>query len=189
MAYPDTNQDRRERVDPNRDPNAIDTRSSFNWPMVLGIAVAALLVLTLLGSFSNTTNVTNAPADRPAIQTPSEAPTKAPTPNPGAAHPLMGHNTKKAGSVPAFFVSDAHDARPKNIKAGELARRPARRLAPFQEHGSVFTPSCNNNPPPRQEFRRKSLPLWKRFCKPPAGRQTGCAKPTERRTGFPARRS
>ncbi|WP_439542528.1 hypothetical protein [Hyphomicrobium sp.] len=87
MAYPDTNQDRRDRVDPYRDPNAIDTRSSFSWPMVLGIAVAALLVLSLLGSFSNTTNVTNAPADRPAIQTPSDAPTKAPTPTPAPPTP------------------------------------------------------------------------------------------------------
>lgn len=56
MAYPDTNQERRTRVDPYRDPDAIDTRSSFNWPLVLGVAVAALLAMALLGSFPGPTS-------------------------------------------------------------------------------------------------------------------------------------
>lgn len=83
MAYPDTNQDRRDHVDPHRNPNAIDTRSSFSWPMVIGIAVAAVLAMTLLGSFSDRNHVTNAPVDtRPTIETPVNPPANAPTPAP-----------------------------------------------------------------------------------------------------------
>jgi hypothetical protein len=82
MAYPDTDQDRRNHGDPYRDSNTVATRSSFNWPLVLGIAIAALLAMTLLGSFGDNSSVTNTPADRPAMQTPSEPPAKAPTPAP-----------------------------------------------------------------------------------------------------------
>lgn len=87
MAYPDTNQERRTRVDPYRDPDAIDTRSSFNWPLVLGVAVAALLAMALLGSFNDNASLTNAPIDRPALQTPADPPTKAPVPVPAPPAP------------------------------------------------------------------------------------------------------
>jgi len=75
MAFPDTDQERRDRVDIKRDPQAIDTRSSINWTLVLGIIAAAVLLVVLLGSFGDTkTSVNNPTGTLENPQTPPPTP-------------------------------------------------------------------------------------------------------------------
>jgi hypothetical protein len=79
MAYPETNEARRDRT-PDRDPRAMDTTGSFNWAMVIGIVVAVLFVLFLLGSFSDDRTATNVPTENRTVETPNAPPAPPPAP-------------------------------------------------------------------------------------------------------------